>query len=46
MLPANPAPASTRGLQRLFCIVVLVVIMLATLYAAWVGIINFSRIHV
>jgi hypothetical protein len=46
MLPPNPPPASTRGLQRLLCIIVLVVIVLATLYATWVGISNFSRIHV
>jgi hypothetical protein len=46
MLPANPVPASTHGLQRLLCIAVLVVIALATLYAGWVGISNFSRIHV
>jgi hypothetical protein len=45
-LPANVAAAHQGGLQRLLCIVVLVVIVLATIYAGWIGISNFSRIGV
>jgi hypothetical protein len=46
MLPAHLAVFRRPGLERLPCIVVLVVIVLATLYAGWIGISNFSRIHV
>jgi hypothetical protein len=34
------------GLQRLLCIVVLILIAVAVLYAAWIGISNYSRIRV
>jgi hypothetical protein len=38
--------SSAHGLQRLLCLVVLLVILLAVLYAGWIGIVNFSRIRV
>ena len=46
MLSAEPAQLSPPGLQRLLCLVVLVIVVLATLYAGWVAISNFSRIGV
>ncbi|MEO7272045.1 MAG: hypothetical protein ABI211_08570 [Vicinamibacterales bacterium] len=44
MTTESPAPG--RGLTRALCVVVLAVMIAAVLYAAWIGVINFSRIHV
>ena len=46
MLSAEPVTALPPGLQRLLCLVVLVIVLLATLYAGWVAVSNFSRIGV
>ena len=46
MFSAEPVTALPPGLQRLLCLVVLVIVLLATLYAGWVAIGNFSRIGV
>ena len=46
MLSAEPVTALPPGLPRLLCLVVLVIVALATLYATWVAISNFSRIGV
>jgi hypothetical protein len=46
MLSAEPVTAFPPGLLRLLCLVVLVIVVLATLYAGWVAISNFSRIGV
>ena len=46
MFSAEPVTALPLGLQRLLCLVVLVIVVLATLYAGWVAIGNFSRIGV
>ena len=46
MLSAGPVTAFPPGLQRLLCLVVLLIVVLATLYAGWVAISNFSRIGV
>jgi len=46
MLSAEPVTALPPGLQRLLCLVVLVIVVLSTLYAGWVAISNFSRIGV
>jgi len=46
MLPAEPVTALPPGLQRLLCLVVLVIVALAMLYATWIAISNFSRIGV
>jgi len=45
-VPAHPAPVPSPGLQHVLFIVVLLVIVLAVLYATWIGISNFSRIGV
>jgi hypothetical protein len=45
MFSAEPVTALPLGL-RLLCLVVLVIVLLATLYAGWVAIGNFSRIGV
>jgi hypothetical protein len=45
-LPAHLTVSRRPGPERLLGIVVLVVIVLAALYAGWIGISNFSRIHV
>jgi hypothetical protein len=34
------------GLTRALCIVVFLVMLAALVYAAWIGISNYSRIHV
>ncbi len=36
----------TTGLTRTLCIVVFVVMFAALIYAAWIGVENYSRIHV
>ena len=46
MLSAGPVTTLPPGLQRLLCLVVLVIVVLATLYAGWIAISNFSRIGV
>jgi hypothetical protein len=45
-VPATFAAPSGQRLPRLLCAVVLLVILLAVLYAGWVGLTNFSRIRV
>jgi hypothetical protein len=45
-VPVYPAPVPSHGLQRVLFSVVLLVIVLATLYATWIAISNFSRIAV
>jgi len=34
------------GLTRALCVLVFIVMLAAVVYAAWVGVTNFSRIHV
>jgi hypothetical protein len=34
------------ALTRTLCVIVLVVIIAAVLYAGWIGVTNFGRIHV
>ena len=46
MLSAEPVTTLSPGLQRLLCLVVLIIVVLATLYASWVAVSNFSRIGV
>jgi hypothetical protein len=36
----------TTGLTRTLCIIVFVVMFAALIYAAWIGVVNYSRIHV
>jgi hypothetical protein len=43
---AIESPAPGIGLTRALCIVVFVVMLAALVYAAWIGIINYSRIRV
>jgi hypothetical protein len=45
-LPAHLTVSRRPGPERLLGIVVMVVILVAALYAGWIGISNFSRIHV
>jgi hypothetical protein len=40
------SPASRTGLTRILCVVVFIVMFAALLYAGWIGVSNFSRIHV
>lgn len=40
------SPVLGTGLTRALCIVVFIVMFAAVVYGAWIGIINFSRIHV
>ena len=42
----NVSTKSSPNLPRLLCGVVLLVILLAGLYSAWIWIVNFTRIHV
>ena len=44
-MPAE-APVQGTGLTRLLGVLVLVVMAAAVVYAGWIGVINFSRIHV
>jgi DNA-binding transcriptional regulator of glucitol operon len=44
-MAAEP-PGLRTGLTRALCIVVFVVMLAALLYAAWIGVSNYSRIHV
>ena len=34
------------GFTRALCVIVLIVMFAAVVYAAWIGVSNFSRIHV
>jgi hypothetical protein len=43
---ASDSPGLGTGLTRVLCIVVFVVMLAALVYAAWIGISNYSRIHV
>lgn len=43
MADALPFPPAAG---RLLCLVILVLMLAALLYAGWIGISNFSRIHV
>jgi hypothetical protein len=36
----------TTGLTRTLCIIVFVVMFAALVYAAWIGVVNYPRIHV
>ena len=38
--------ASGVSLTRALCIVVLIIMLAAAVYAAWIGVSNYSRIHV
>ncbi len=40
------SPLPRTGLPGVLCAVVFAVMLAAVLYAAWIGISNFSRIHV
>jgi hypothetical protein len=40
------APALPTSLTRLLCIVIFIVMLAAVLYAGYIGVTNFSRIHV
>jgi hypothetical protein len=40
------SPRLRSGLTRALCIVVFLVMLAALVYAAWIGISNYSRIHV
>jgi len=40
------SPASRTGLTKILCVVVFIVMFAALLYAGWIGVSNFSRIHV
>jgi hypothetical protein len=46
MLRATFASPSGLRLQRVLCVVVVAIVVLATLYALWIGVSNFSRIRV
>ncbi len=41
-----PLPSREGALPRILSVVVLALMLVAMLYAAWIGIANFSRIHV
>jgi hypothetical protein len=45
-MASTPARLGVDSLQRILCLVVLVLVLLAGLYAGWIGAINFSRIRV
>jgi hypothetical protein len=40
------SPVFGAGLTRALCIVVLLLMAVAVVYAAYIGVVNFSRIHV
>ena len=44
MTVESAAPGT--GLTRALCVVVFIVMFAAIVYAAWIGVSNFSRIHV
>jgi hypothetical protein len=43
---ASSAAVRSHALQRALCLIVVVVVVLAVIYAAWIAIGNFSRISV
>ena len=45
-MPSTSVDSSAPVLQRALCLIVVVIMALAVLYAAWIGIGNFSRIGV
>ena len=40
------SPAAGTALTRTLCVVVLLLMVVAAVYAAYIGVINYSRIHV
>jgi hypothetical protein len=46
ILDDSVVASSAHSVQRLLCVVVLLVVLLAVVYASWIGIVNFSRIRV
>jgi hypothetical protein len=40
------SPALPTSVTRLLCVVIFIVMLAALVYAGWIGVINFSRIHV
>ena len=40
------SPALPTSLTRLLCVVIFLVMLLSLIYAGWIGISNYSRIHV
>ena len=40
------SPVLQSALTRILCVVVFIVMFAALIYAAWIGVSNFSRIHV
>lgn len=45
-MTASSVAVRTHALQRGLCLIVVVVVLLAVIYAAWIAIGNFSRIGV
>ncbi len=45
MLP-SPVDSRRRTVERALCFVVVAIMVIAVIYAAWIGIANFSRIGV
>ena len=45
-MTASSVAVRTHALQRALCLIVVVVVLLAVIYAAWIAIGNFSRIGV
>lgn len=40
------SPILRSGLTRILCLVVFIIMFAALIYAGWIGVSNFSRIHV
>jgi hypothetical protein len=40
------SPALPTSVTRLLCVVIFIVMLAALVYAGWIGVTNFSRIHV
>jgi hypothetical protein len=40
------SPALPTSVTRLLCVVIFVVMLAALVYAGWIGVTNFSHIHV
>ena len=40
------SPSAPRPLTTTLCLVVILIVVLATVYAGWIGVTNFSRIGV
>ena len=45
-MTASSVGFRSHALQRALCLIVVAIVVLAVLYAAWIGIDNFSRIGV